>query len=110
MKNTIVIATIYLICLELCAGKLLTYRVNIENFNLNAVKLYLKWLSIDELRAMIDSMKRAEARKQEELIRIQELEKKRLQEEIKKQNVIQAYIKERFGKTSVLNDFFANRI
>ncbi len=78
------------------------------------IKARLELLSTAKLGFIVERVKAFELKKRqvkERLTRIIEEERKRLElEEIKRQRKIQAYMKMRFGGTSVLSDFFPNRI
>jgi len=81
-----------------------------DQIEIRELKAKLSFLSIDQLKKIIEMAKAFELhRKQEEDKREKEKMKKK-QEEMKQQSKLQVYIKARFGDTSVFNDFFTNRI
>jgi len=115
MKTKILIIIINVMFLELFAAKQTEKGVNIQKFNVNAIIVYLKSLSFGELKAMLDFLNAIETQKQKETRRIKELkrileEKRRQLEEKRMLEIIKAKLKEHFGRTSFLHDFFTNRI
>ena len=78
------------------------------------IKARLVGLSTENLMLIVERVKAFELKKRqlkEILTRVIETERTRLElEKIKRQRKIQAYMKMRFGGTTVLSDFFPNRI
>lgn len=88
------------------ATKQLENPKSIHTFNWIALKFYPKSLSVEGLK----DLRVIEAKQQEEIRRIQKLEEKIVLEEMNKQKIIQSKLKQRFGRTRFLYDFFDDRI
>lgn len=121
-KINLLILVINLMCLDLYSSKPIEDEITGENLNTASIIRYLKSLNIGELLAMHDFVDQISERKQKERNRIEELkrklaekkkileDKKRLLDEMKKQNLVKTYMRDHFGSTSLMSDFFVNRM
>ena len=76
-----------------------------------AIKNILNRFSIEQLKNMITFIEAFQLRKkQEEEERMLELEKKKVMEEMMRQRIIETYFGARSGPTSVLKDFYSDRM
>jgi hypothetical protein len=109
-------------CLDLFSTKPIKDEINAKHLNIESIIRYLKTLNIGELLAMHDFVDQISKSKEKERQQTEELkrklaekkkileEKKRLLEEMRKQNLVQTYMRDHFGKTSLMSDFFVNRM
>jgi hypothetical protein len=89
-------------------------RLNDQSVFINDIKARLRELNIHELQNMIERVKGFELEKKlderrQNLEREEEKMKKKEEEEMR-QTKYKAFIESRFGSSSFLKDFFANRI
>jgi len=115
MKRLFIVALIFvsLVISEILSVNVLDYRFRNQN-EMSTFKSHLQGLSLGELKKLIELVNAYETwKKREEVKRNKELEAQRKMQnanELRRQRVLQAYFLANFGGSSVMKDFFSNRI
>ena len=116
MKNSHLIFLFAFVYLNAISNKIICIKRHVkQSEQLPPPIVYLKAIKLGQLMSMFEAINVLELKKrQEEELRQRELDLARMVEkqkdELKRRSIIRSFLETRSGQTSVLKDFFTNRI
>jgi hypothetical protein len=115
MKIFHLIFIVVFVYLSVASNKIICIHRQVKQSELSPPIVHLKAIKLGQLISMLEAINALELKKrQEEELRQRKLDVARMVEkqkdELKRRSIIRSFLETRSGQTSILKDFFVNRI